>query len=84
MLSMERSKTNDERSLSKLFLYFSDEISDIIWVQAFQLLLQMFRTPLIDKIMFPDNKIDELVDIFIDAIPSFLKSRFQQLRLSEH
>ncbi len=31
----------------KLFLYFSDEMTDITWIQAFQMLLQMFRLMLI-------------------------------------
>ena len=37
---------NDNRSLGELFLYFSDEMSDITWIQAFQMLLQMFKTQL--------------------------------------
>ena len=33
-------ESNDNRSLRELFLYFSDEMSDITWIQAFQMLLQ--------------------------------------------
>ncbi len=36
--------------MGELFLYFSDELSDITWIQAFQMLLQMFRTLLADQI----------------------------------
>ena len=50
MLSIENRESQDERSLGELFLYFSDEMSDITWIQAFQLLLQMFRTLLADNI----------------------------------
>ena len=46
MLSLESRESNDSRSLGELFLYFSDEMSDITWIQAFQMLLQMFRTML--------------------------------------
>ena len=35
MLSLESRESNDERSLGELFLYFSDEMSDITWIQAF-------------------------------------------------
>lgn len=44
MLSLENRESNDKRSLGELFIYFSDEMSDITWIQAFQMLLQMFRT----------------------------------------
>ncbi len=75
MLSLESRESNDERSLSELFLYFSDEMSDITWIQAFQLMLQMFRTMLTDNVELPDEKIDELVDAFMNAIPALLKSK---------
>ena len=77
MLSLESRESNDNRSLGELFLYFSDEMSDITWIQAFQMLLQMFRTLLIDQMDTSDEKIDELVDAFMDAIPSLLKSKLQ-------
>jgi hypothetical protein len=75
MLSLESRESNDERSLGELFLYFSDEMSDITWIQAFQLMLQMFRTMLTDNVELPDEKIDELVDAFMNAIPTLLKSK---------
>ena len=77
MLSLENRESNDTRSMGELFLYFSDEMSDITWIQAFQLLLQMFRTLLSDQIDISDEKIDELVDKFMDAIPALLKSKLQ-------
>ena len=77
MLSLENRESNDTRSMGELFLYFSDEMSDITWIQAFQLLLQMFRTLLSDQIDISDEKIDELVDTFMNAIPALLKSKLQ-------
>lgn len=35
MLSLESRESNDNRFFDELFLYFSDEISDITWIQAF-------------------------------------------------
>ena len=78
MLSLESRESKDERSLGELFLYFSDEMSDITWIQAFQLLLQMFRELLADNLdVAIDDKIDELVDAFMDTIPAPLKSKLQ-------
>lgn len=77
MLSLESRESNDDRSLGELFLYFSDEMSDITWIQAFQMLLQMFRALLSDNVELSDEKIDELMDAFMATIPSLLRSRLQ-------
>ena len=77
MLSVENRESNDERSLGELFLYFSDEMSDITWIQAFQLLLQMFRTLLADNFDIADDGITALVNAFMDAIPTLLKTKLQ-------
>ena len=77
MLSLENRESNDNRSLGELFLYFSDEMSDITWIQAFQMLLQMFQAILSDTVELSETKIDELGDAFMSAIPTVLKSRLQ-------
>ena len=77
MLSLESRESNDNRSLGELFLYFSDEMSDITWIQVFQMLLQMFRTMLSDNTELSDEKIDELANVFMDALPALLKTKLQ-------
>lgn len=74
-LSLENREFNDNHSLGELFLYFSDEMSDITWIQAFQMLLQMFRTILYDTVELSEETIDELVDAFMSAIPTVLRYR---------
>lgn len=76
MLSIENRESQDERSLGELFLYFSDEMSDITWIHAFQMLMQMFRSLLADN-MDMAEEIDKLADAFMDAIPALLKSKLQ-------
>ena len=75
MLSLESREANDTRSLGELFLYFSDEVSDITWVEAFQMLLEMFRTILAGYLELSEEKVNNLVDAFMNAIPAVLKSR---------
>ena len=77
MLSLESRESNDNRSLGELFLYFSDEMSDITWIQAFQMLLQMFRTMLSDNTELSDEKINELANAFMNALPTMMKIRLQ-------
>lgn len=77
MLSLESRESNNNRSLGELFLYFSDEMSAITWIQAFQVLLQMFRTMLAENTELSDEKISKLVDTFINALPIMLKTQLQ-------
>ena len=77
MLSLESRESNDERSLGELFLYFTDEMSDITWIQAFKLLLEMFRTTIAKEFEMTSDKIDEMVDTFMNTNPVLLKSKLQ-------
>lgn len=74
MLSLESRESNDIRSLGKLFVYISDEMADITWLQALQMLLQLFRSTLSETAELTEEKINELVDHFLDTLPSLLKS----------
>ena len=77
MLPLESRERSDNRSLGELFLYFSDEMSDITWIQAFRMLLQMFRTILNNNTELSDDKIDALVNTFMDTLPALLKEQLQ-------
>ena len=74
MLSLESRESNDIRSLGELFVYISDEMADITWLQALQILLQLFRSTLSETAELTEEKINELVDTFLDTLPSLLKS----------
>lgn len=52
-------------------------MSDITWIQAFQMLLQMFRNILVDELELSEEKLDELVDSFMNTIPTVLKSKLK-------
>ena len=73
MLSLESRESNDTRSLGELFLYFSDEIDDITWIQAIQMLLQMFRTIFANDTELSEDKMDELVAAFMNTLPPMIK-----------
>lgn len=77
MLSVENRESRDERSLGELFLYFADEIADITWLEAFHLLLELFRDLLVDACGMPEEKIDEMMNAFMEALPSFLQRRLK-------
>ena len=77
MLPLESRESGDNRSLGELFLYFSDEMADITWIQAFHMLLRMFRSILKDNTKLTEEKINELVDAFMDTLPVLLKTQLQ-------
>lgn len=77
MLSLESREANDTRSLGEIFLYFTDEMTDITWIQAFQMLLEMFRNTLVDELELSEKKLNEMVDAFMNAIPTELKSKLK-------
>ncbi len=52
-------------SLGELFMYFSVEMSDITWMQPFQMLLQMFRTILTNNRELSEEKTNKLMDAHI-------------------
>ena len=52
-------------------------MSDITWIQAFQILLQMFRTMFSDNTELSDEKINELANAFMDALPAIMKIQLQ-------
>lgn len=77
MLSLESGEKNDERSLGEIFLYFTDEMSDITWIQAFHMLLELFRNILTENTKLSDETIDKLVGTFMSTVPEALKVRLQ-------
>ena len=77
MLSLESRESGDNRSLGELFLYFSDEMADITWIQAFQMLLQMFRSILKKNTELTEEKLNELVDTSMNTLPVLLKTQLQ-------
>lgn len=72
MLSLGSRESNDIRSPGELFVYISDEMADITWLQTLQILL--FRSALSETAELTEEKINELVDNFLDTLPSLLKS----------
>ena len=54
-------------------MYISDKMADITWLQALQMLLQLFRNTLSETAELTEEKINKLVDNFLDTLPSLLK-----------
>ena len=78
MLSVENRESNDTRSMGELFLYFSDEMSDITWIQAFQMLLQMFRTLLADQVVKKTGKTETYNTEELEELNQYLDKMYAE------
>lgn len=72
LLAVENRKSEDLRTLGEIFFLLSDELADITWIQAMQLLMKLFINTLTEKLSLSDKELTELMDQFISAIPSEL------------
>lgn len=75
MLAVENRQALDNRTLGEIFYLLSDELSDITWIQAFHMLMQLFINTISDKLSLTTEQIDKLVDAFLMALPNGLKGR---------
>jgi len=73
MLAVASRKTNDHKTFGDLFFNCCDEVKDISFFEALQLILVLLKEYLKDKFSISDKKIYELLDAFITSLPPFLK-----------
>lgn len=77
MLAVENRQESDLRTLGEIFYYLSDEMSDITWIQAFHMLMQVFLDTITDKLSLTSKQLDQLMEVFMAALPKELKRRLQ-------
>ena len=73
MLAVENRNTTDNRTLGEIFHLISDELSDITWIEAFHMLLQLFMNTLSDKLSLTSEQLDKIMNSFLLALPSQFK-----------
>ena len=73
MLAVENRNTTDNRTLGEIFHLISDELSDITWIEAFHMLLQLFMDTLSDKLSLTSEQLDQFMDSFLLALPKQFK-----------
>ncbi len=73
MLAVENRNTTDNRTLGEIFHLISDELSDITWIEAFHMLLQLFMNTLSDKLSLTSEQLDKIMNSFLLALPKQFK-----------
>jgi len=77
MLALENRESKDPRTLGNLFYVCCDELQDISFAKAFQLILTMLKNTLRKYLTITDCALQDLIDEFISSLPAFLKGRLQ-------
>lgn len=70
MLAIDQRERTDERSLGDLFYLTIEELSDITYAEALQLLLKHLEQLLIKEVGISEEEIDRLMDLFMKTLPA--------------
>ena len=73
MLALDKRLEEDSRSFGELFFDVCDELPDITWAKAFQLLLDTFLDVAAEKYFLADDEVESLLEAFMGALPELLK-----------
>ena len=73
MLALDKRLEEDSRSFGELFFDVCDELPDITWAKAFQLLLDTFLDVAAEKYFLADDEVEYLLGAFMEALPEPLK-----------
>jgi len=77
MLALENRESKDPRTLGNLFYLCCDELKDISFAQAFQLILTMLKNTLRKYLTITDGALQGMINEFISCLPAYLKGRLQ-------
>jgi hypothetical protein len=74
-LALESRENIDERSIGDLFWFTCDELKDISFSEAFELLVSTFVNFLREQLVLADDIINSLVLRFSFSLPAYIKDR---------
>ena len=76
MLALDKRLEEDARSFGELFSDICDELPDITFGKALQLLLEVFVNVAAEKYFLADDEVESLSKAFINALPEPFKKSF--------
>lgn len=75
MLSIENRNNKDLRTIGGLFYQCCDELQDIQFCEALQLIIDTLKNVLREKLILSKEIIDSIIDCFIEALPCYIKEK---------
>ena len=77
MLAVSKRESEDPRSMGELFMWCTDELADVSFVQAFSLLMKLFVDHAEEYLTISEQDISDFVEKFLEAIPDVLKIKLK-------
>ena len=77
MLAVSKRESEDPRSMGEIFMYCTDEIADVSFVQAFSMLMEFFVNQAEELLTISEQEISSFVEKFLESIPYNLKIRLK-------
>jgi len=75
MLAVENRNNTDLRTIGALFYYCCDELEDIKFLEALQLLINALKTALQEKLFLTKETINKFLDYFVSTLPEYIKAK---------
>lgn len=79
MLSLENRNSKDLRTVGGFFYQCCDELQDVQFYEALQILITTLKNVLKEKILLSKEIIDLIIDSFIHALPCYIKEKLSLL-----
>lgn len=80
ILAMEKRQNEDPRALGEIFFHCYDEVADIQFAEALELIFTLFRNVLEEALFLSKEQIDRLIDAFIIKLPEYFKEKLIRKR----
>lgn len=77
ILALEKRQNEDPRALGELFFFFYDEIADIQFSQALELILSLIENVLEEALFLTHKQVSKLIDAFIAKVPKHFKEKLR-------
>lgn len=77
MLAVENRESEDPRTLGELFAYFMDEVADVTFTYAFNIIMEIFSNMMIEEFDLDEEKISAMIDKFISALTPSMQRHLQ-------
>jgi len=73
MLSLKVRNNKDSRTFGGIFFEYCDELSDIKFMEALLLIIDLLKQSLHDCLKITEKKINKLLDYFFGLLPNYIK-----------
>jgi hypothetical protein len=82
ILALEKRQNEDPRALGELFFLCYDEVADIQFSEALELILSLLRSVLEESLFLTSEQINKLLDSFVLKLPEHFKAKMRLRKVS--